>query len=450
MKKISLIIVAILLMAIIISPIIGDKFMQKYAENTLYTLNTHGLKLLTLKTDTSYLNTKKYFKFVVKDSDKFMAHINSFYKLPIQIQPDLNGTVIALDINYSNIPFTKSIKFALYPLELSKVLTKKLKKEDIHFYNQFSAFLKNKGLFYYGEYNLINKKFITHIKDIHEHYTLQNSSDINITLSEASFQGEGNIFTPKKIITHIKTMSFKASQKAIYAKLLLKEFYSQNNFLSWSDYNSSTSFDKVRFIIKGKKSDINLSVDGLKTTSNATIKSNRISMKSSTNLKQIVFLFKKFHLKATKLHANANITNIALKPFKELRTLIRDTSNKNITLQQHKIQQNLLVLFSKGINIKIDNLSLKDIIIKQKNNLGALKIKLDMNVKKDANLTNQIQQSPLILLENVEMETNITLSKKLYNLLLQNIPMAQLITPYAKKEHDNIVFNISFHKKKFE
>ncbi len=453
MKKTSLIVVALLLVVVATIPIIGNKFMQKYTKDTIVVLKSHGLKLLTLKTDDSYLNTKKQFKFVVEDSSEFVKYLNerSHGKLPLETKSDLDGTVLGLDLIYSNIPFAKSIKFALYPLELSKVVSEKIKEEDVNFYDKFSAFLKNKGLFYYGEYNLINQKFTTHMKSIHQHYALHNSSDVNVTLSGVSFNGQGDIFSPEKLVTSIKTMNFKASQKEVFAKLILDNFYAKNKFISLSNNENSVSFSKLAFIVKGKKSNINITLNGLKTASNATLNKNLIAMNSNTTLKKIVLLLKNIDLKATNFHAKTSVTNIALKPFKSLQTIVSKLSNTNMSRrEQRKLRESVLALFADGMKIKIDDISLKNITLKDKNNIGAFKIGADIQIKKDANLAKKLQQSPLLLLGNLDVDSNLTLSKKLYNLLIQNTPMAQMISSYAKKEQNNIIFNLSFHNSKLQ
>ena len=452
MKKTSLVIVALLLVAIAILPVVGNKFMQSYVEKALGNIDAHGLKLLTLKTDESYLNTKKHFEFVVEDSSEFVEYINahSHNQLPVQTQSDLDGTVIGLDVSYSNIPFAKSIDFALYPLKLSKVVSDELKTEDINFYEQFSKFLQNKGVLYYGEYNLINAKFKSYVKDIDEHYTLQNSSDVNITLKGTSFKGEGDILAPKKLTTRIQTMRFEAAQKVTRAKLLLKDFQTTNDFVSWNDYESSAAFEKMEFIITGTQDDVNISVDGLKTTSNAVTKHERVAMRSKTSLKSLVLASKQLNVEATNLNENVSVTDIALKPFESLSKRMMDASNTNMMLQQQAMQEDMLALLSEGLKIKIDELSLGNLTLNNTQKLGGLRVKVNLNVKRDADLQKKLKQSPLLLLTNMDMDSKIKLSEPLYNLLLQNSPMAQKITAYAKKEGDDVVFNITFHNAKLQ
>jgi len=452
MKKTSLIIVALLLAAIAVLPIVGNKFMQNYVEDTLGNIDAHGLKLLTLKTDASYLSTKKHFEFVIEDSSEFVAYMNAHAhtQLPTQTQSDLDGTVLGLDVSYSNIPFAKSIHFALYPLKLSKVVSDALKTEDINFYEQFSQFLKHKGLLYYGEYNLINSKFKSYVKDIDEHYALQNASDVNITLKGVSFKGEGDILAPQKLVTELKTLRFEAAQKETHAKLLVKDFEAMNHFVSWSDYTNAAAFEKIEFVIEGTQDDVNISAEALQSSSNAALKHQRVAMHSKTSLKRLLISSKQLNVAVTKFHENASITDIALKPFERLSALIEDTQNTNIMAQQQAMQEDTLALLGEGLKIRIDDISLENVTLNHTQKLGGLKINLDLNVKKDADLLKKMQQSPLLLLANMDMDSKVMLSETLYKLLLQNSPMAQQITAYAKKERNSVVFDIAFHKAKLQ
>ena len=442
MKKISLIISILLLVAIALLPVVGNRFMQSYVEKTLGDIDAHGVKLLTLKTNASYLNTTKHFEFLIEDSSKFVKSM--------QLQSALDGMKVGVDVSYNNVPFAKSIYFALYPLSLSKAMSSELKSEDINFYDKFSKFLQHKGIFYYGEYNLINTKFNSHIKEIHEHYKLHNSSDITFALQGADFKGKGNIFSPKKLITTIKTMRFEAVQNAAHAEFLLKDFHAINQFVSWSNYKNSAAFTKMRFVIAGTKNDLNISVEGLQTASKAVQKEKRIAMESTTSVEHLLLISQAFHIDATKLHSDVSIKDIALKPFEHLSALIKDVPKISMSVNQPLFQEDMLALLSQGVKMQISDIALENVILNKNNRFGGLKLDLDLEVKKDANLQKKMQQSPLLLLTNMELDANIRLSKPIYNLFLQNSPMAKQIAAFAKKENNKVLFNIAFHDGKLQ
>ena len=452
MKKTSLIIVALLLVAIAILPVVGNKYMQSSVKEALKNADAHGLKLLTSKTDTGYLSTKKHFEFVVKDSSEFVAYINSHAhtQLPVQTQSELDGTVIGFDVSYSNIPFAKSVKFSLYPLKLSKVVSNELKTEDIGFYNHISEFLKNKGLLYYGEYNLINSEFKSYMKDIDDNYTLQNSSDVNITVKGVSFKGKGDILAPEKLATRVKTIRFIAAQKEAHAKLLVKNFETNNHFVSWSDYTNEAAFDTMEFVVAGTQDDVNIAVEGLKTSSNALKKAEHVAMYSNSSVKNIKVVSKQLNLAATNFKTEVSVTNIALKPFQRLSAFMSDTSSTNMMLQQQVLQEDVLAILSEGMQIKISDISLENLTLNDTKKFGGFKVNLDFKVKKDADIAKKMQQSPLLLLSNMDMDSKVTLSKPFYSLLLQSSPMAQQLNAYAKEKNGNVVFDITLHNAKLQ
>ncbi len=452
MKKTSLIIVALLLVAIAILPVVGNKYMQSSVEEALKNADAHGLKLLTSKTDESYLNTKKHFEFVIEDSSEFVAYINSHAhtQMPAQTQSELDGTVIGFDVSYSNIPFAKSVHFALYPLKLSKVVSDELKTEDIGFYNHLAEFLKNKGLFYYGEYNLINSEFKSYLKDIDDHYTLQNSSDVNITVKGASFNGEGDILVPEKLVTRVKTIHFMAAQKEAYAKLFLENFQTNNHFVSWSDYTNEAAFDSMEFAVVGTGDDISIDIEAFKTSSNAVKKAKHVEMYSKSSVKNIKLVSKQLNLVATNLKTDVSVTDVALEPFERLSAFMTDTSSTNMMMQQQVLQEDILAILAEGMQIKINDISLENLTLNDTKKFGGFKLNLDFKVKKDADVAKKMKQSPLLFLSNIEMDSKMTLSKPFYSLLLQSSPMAQQLNAYAKEDHGNVVFDVTLHNAKLQ
>jgi len=76
MKKTSIIIVAVILLIIALLPVVGNKFMQNYIQESMSQVNKHGLKLESMKTDSGYLNTKKHLEFVIEDSSEAASNSN--------------------------------------------------------------------------------------------------------------------------------------------------------------------------------------------------------------------------------------------------------------------------------------------------------------------------------------------------------------------------------------
>ena len=451
MKKTPIIIVvALLLLSIAILPIVGNKFMQKYIQDATSQVNQYGLKLKSMKTDTTYLDTKKHFVFVVEDSGEFINYINTHThnQVPLVTKSNLDGTVFGLDLKYSNIPFAKSINFDVYPLELSKKLSDSLKTEDINFYNQLSAFLDAKGLLYHLDYNLISSKFKGYVKDINESYKLHNGSDITLKLLGAKFKGKGDLLSAKRIDLKIGMMQFEASQNGEHALLFLKNFKQKSNFVSLYDYKSVLKFKKMRFLVDGTPKDINIFVGKFLTSSMATTDKKGVTIKSHTAFNAFYVNSKQLILNVKKFNGDISVKGVAQKALENISNLFTTRSNIKAIAGQKKMQEAIAKLLEKGFKVDISDISLADVVVNDKENYGGLKMKLNMRVNKDANVLQKLKMSPLLLLSNIKLNSNLKLSQKMYDKLIQNLPMVRVISSYAKKEKNSVVFNIQLHNSK--
>jgi len=446
MKKFSLVLVAIVLIVIGLLPIVGNKFMQKYTEDTLALLSSQGLKLESMQTNSGYLHTQKHFEFVVEDSTAFVKYIDthSSSQLLSVKQKRLDGTLIGVDLKYSNLPFAKSIDSDIYLIALPKIIQDKLKTEDINSYNKFMTFLKEKGVLYHIEYNLINSKFKSYLKDINQNYHLQNGSEVDIKLRGITFKGKGELLSPKSLSINIQTIYFDINQTGVEALLSLKEFHARNKFTSFSDYNSFVSLSEMRFLISGINDDVNISMKNLETSSNAVPKSEKVNMNSKTKLEAMYLSSKVFNIDVSKLESNVDVEGVDKNILEKMSTMVNKADDINEIYQQQEFQKIVIALLEKGFRIKAKNISFRSLIVDKTENLGGLKIDLDLDVKKDANLSAKMQKSPLFFLSNIMLHTNIKLSSAMYEKLLQNPLMVQKLSSYAKKEKDNVLFKIEF------
>jgi len=446
MKKISLVLVVVVLIVIGLLPIVGNKFMQKYTEDSLALLSSQGLRLERMQINSGYLHTQKHFEFIVEDSSAFVKYINthSSGQLLTVTQKALDGTLLGVDLKYSNLPFAKSIDSDIYLIALPKIMQDKLKTEDINSYNKFMTFLKEKGVLYHVEYNLINSKFKSYVKDINRNYHLQNGSEVDIKLRGITFKGEGELLSPKSLSTNIQTIYFDINQTGVKALLSLKDFHTRNKFTSFSDYNSFASLSEMRFLISGINDDVNISIKNLETSSNAVLKAEKVHMNSKTKLEAMSLSSKPLSLDVSKLESNVDVEGMDKDTLEKMSTMLNKADDINAIYQQQEFQKVVIALLAKGFRIKAKNISFKSLVVDKTENLGGLKIDFDLNIKKDANLSIKMQKSPLFFLSNTMLHTNIKLSSAIYEKLVQNPSMAQMLSSYAKKEKDNVLFKIEF------
>ena len=446
MKKISLVLVVLILVVIALLPIVGNKFMQKYTEQSLTLISAQGVKLESMQTNSTYLSTKKHFEFIIEDSSALVNFINAHTanQLPLTTQKALNGTLVGVDLTYSNLPFAKSVDVDVYPVKLSKVIEDELKTEDINFYNKFAAFLKNRGLLYHLEYNLINSRFKSYVKDIDQNYHLQNGSEVNIKLIGTRFKGEGELSSPASLSTTIKQIYFDANQTGVKALLSLKNFHATNKFVSFSDYDTTASFKEMHFLIDGTNDDVNILVKNLQTSSNAVPKGKRVNMNSKSKLGEMHLISVPLSLDVEQLQSDVHVQGVEKEALEKMSEILSKTDDINSVSYQPEFQKTVMELLSKGFSIKIPNISLGSLIVDKTENFGGVKIDLNLNIKEDENLSVKMKKSPLLFLSDIFLETNIKLSQKMYDKIVQNSPMAQTISSYAKKDKENVAFKIEF------
>jgi len=446
MKKNSLILVSLILVAIAILPIVGNKFMQNYIQDSMSVLSAQGLKMKTVQTDSGYLNTKKHFEFVLADSSAFVKYLQSHTngKFSPQSNIALDGTLIGADVKYSNIPFAKSITVEIYPLKVSQELENELKTKDINFYNKFKTFLEAKGLLTHIEYNLINSKFKGYVKDIDEKYLLQNKSNVTMQLKGVKFTGEGDLTLPKSFDSKIKIINFDAYQDQVKVALRVGDFSSSERFSSLSDYDTTVAFGSVTFLINGTPKDANISLEDLYASSNAVAKKARVDLESKTTLKALHLESEDMMFDVKKLDSEVFVNGLDKASFNLLSEHIRQADKINLLGRQKKVKSLLTELFAKGFTIKIPNISIKSMVLNKKDDFGGLKLDSHLVVKADENLSQKMEVSPLLFLQNIELKSNAKLSKAIYEKILESSPMASSIASYAKEEKDEVEFKIDF------
>jgi hypothetical protein len=445
MKKLPLILVAIILIVIAILPIVGNKFMQDKVADEITLLSAHGLKVQKVQTQSSYLTTKKHFEFIVEDSSDILKVLDHYakYRVPAYSSQLFNGFLIGVDVAYSNIPFAKSIDFDIYPLAMSPQMEKNMKAEDVKFYEQIAEFLLKKGLLYHVEYNLINSAFKGYVKDINEDYQLQNGSALKMKLLKATFKGEGELIDPKSIKSEIKELHFQASEGNTSVIANLQNFFALNEFASFSEYKTAAKVKKLSFIISGTEDDVTMNFNDFDTMSASSLTKGKVAAKSESSLESLELTSKKVSFALKKLSSKIAVSDVDAAAFEDFMTLLSTADDLNMLGRQRQTQEVLTKLLSKGFVINVDDLSLKDFIL-DKEDLGGFEIDAKVTIKEDADLAQKLQISPLLFLSNIELISKIKLDNGIYAKLLATSPMATTIDTYAKKEKDHVLFDLNF------
>lgn len=305
------------------------------------------------------------------------------------------GIKYGADLQYSNIPFTEAVSLTLYPLTASDEILYDLRNKDEGFAKYIENFLLNKGLLYHINYNLISGDFDGYLKDIDEEYTMKNNSLLKVKVLGTTFNGNGDLRSPSDV------------------KILSKEIN-----LKISDTRDIMALDIAN---------IHLDAKSLYSERKAQLKSH--------------FYFDTFHLKSNNEELNAsmfnydvNITNIDKQAYKEF-------------ISSKQTKASLLKLLSKGLDISIGDLSLKN-ATSNNENLEGFKISSELMLQADKNLGFKMAISPLLALSNVEVDFKSKISKKLLAEVIKNSSFPNTFIKYQTSSGDDVVFNFSYEQGK--
>ncbi len=435
MKK-SVIAVVIILVIIAALPVIGNKYIKGTIDDRVAQLQSYGLEVKEDLSDSSYLNTSRHFEFYLQDSSKFIEYLNNYAddQIPPYVNALMNGLTIGVDVKYSNLPFAKSQSMEIYPLRLSPEVVKSIQKNNPDFYTYIDKFLQAKGILYHINYNFLNQEFDGYIKDINEAYTLKNDAKLQLIMDSVKFSGQGELLAPTRLQTKAKEMHFSVVEPHEQLNMSLSGLTTSNNFDSQSTYVSSANIKTVTLTMLAINDNVHVKINNIKFNASSNDQNAKIELDSKTSVesmdvasKNISFDFKQFNM-------DVALSGIDKLIFEKLRTLTNQTQASAATAE----------LLSKGVKLEIADFSMKNLNVKQIGALGGFKLQSKINFKEDADLKKKLQQSPMLLLADLAMKTDLEISKKIFALATQNNPFASQMKSYAKEKADSYVFEINF------
>lgn len=445
MKKTALIFTSLVILVIFLLPLIGNRFMQKYIDENIQSLQSQGFVLKKSTKDAGYLNTKQHFEFVLKNTDVFENYVNAYTKtkFPASLYALLQDATIGVDVTYSNILFSKAVTIEIYPLRLSETVMQNIKANNLDAYKQFLHFLQSQGILYHIEYNVLSQDFSGFIKDIDEKYDLKKNSSLLFQLQGSNFTGNGNLFAPNKLRLNLHLFKLELRDDLNRVVININDLYAKTDFDSFSKYVNHMSLFHVQIAMQSSKDDISIVIDDLDTTSSSSAQNNKVNLHSQSFIQNIALYSKRLNFKLKSLHSDVSVEALDKQSYEKFAQLLAESKTMNKTLLQKQMQNRLLSLLSHGLHVKIKELSLQNIIVDNEE-LDGMKIQSDIRVKEDKDLVAKGKISPMFLLSDITLDMKIKLAKALYLKIIENSPMAPLIVSYAKKDAQNVYFDILF------
>lgn len=445
MKKI-LIFVSTAIFAFALLPLLGNKLAQESLEKKIKSLQANGIEVKNTIIEYSYFSTSRHYEFMVQDMDKFLQYLNSYSdeQLPAYVDAIVDGVIIGSDLQYSNFPFAKAISVDIYPLTISESMKKSLEKEDKDFYNYIDKFLKNRGVLYHVNYNLLSKDFDGFIKNINENYTLKDSTKLHFELSNAIYSGNGELIAPSQLISSIQNISLSAFKDTESLKLNLKNFSSSSNFESQTTYLSSAKLKSLELNATSKENDILFSISEFYADISSNTQGDKAQVYAKSSVKDFVLNSKEINIQSSDFNYDISLNDLDKDSFEALRVTITQMQNKDAFVAQEKIQESVTALLSKGLKFNIADFSIKNIALEDNQNLGGFSLVATTNLKEDKDLAQKIKHSPIFVAQSIESDIKFKLSKKIFDTFSDILPMVQLIKSYAKEDTQNLIFDISF------
>lgn len=438
MKK-SILVVVILLLVIVALPTVGNTFIKKQIDERLVELESFGLEATQNESQATYLSTSRHFEFLLKDSHKFLNYLQNYsdQQIPPYVNAMLEGVLIGVDIDYSNFPFTKAFEIEIYPMKLSGMMSDSLKSSDAKVYEKVKSFLELKGILYHIEYNLINSDFKGYIKDIKESFVLQDASAVNISLHGAKFNGNGPLLAPNELSSKIKGLEISLVEDKKSLKIIVENLKSSTNFESINTYLSGIDMERMLVKLRGTGNDIDVEIEKFRANASSNDQDKSTQLNAKTSIKSLIFKSNESNLNMQNFNLDVALSGLDKQEYTEFTKLL----SKN---NQAKIQESIIKLLSKGMVFEIADFSVKKFSTDSQAKIKGFEIKSRVSIKEDKGLAQKIQILPLLAISNLELESEIKISKELYTKIKGLNMLLQSLNGYEKVDGDDYIFLLKF------
>ncbi len=446
MKKFIIFLVLAVLLAAAL-PIIGNKLVENSLDDRLTTLSSYGLEVSRAQTESSYLNTKKHFEFLLRDADKFVEYLNKYsdQQIPPYVNAAFEGVLIGADVEYSNIPLSKAVSVDIYPLALSKNMMSSIKEDDLNFHNYLEKFLHSKGVLYHINYNIVSEDFDGYIKDIKESYTLKDGTKLSLNLLNATYSGNGELIAPNQIISNIETINLKVDNAQTKLTFTLDGFSGSSSFESKSTYISGGDLKSLKLMVDATGENLLFEATDIKVNFSSNTQGNKAELNAKSSLKTMSIKSDKVDVVMKDFAYDIAMNGLDKDSLEELRVIVSrvKVASSSNTLQK-EIQDSVVKLLSHGLELDIAKFSLENITLNKSENLEGFDVKAKFKMKEDRDLATKISLSPLLVSQNVDMSINIKLSKAIYAKLTNGLPVTSMANSYAREDGNSVVFDMTF------
>jgi len=452
MKKFIIFLVVVVLISSAL-PIIGNKLVENSLDDRVTALSSYGLEVSKAETESSYLNTKKHFEFLLRDADKFVEYLNKYsdQQIPPYVNAAFEGVLIGADIEYSNIPLSKAVVIDIYPLAFSENMMSSLKEDDLDFHNYLEKFLHSKGILYHINYNITSENFDGFVQDIKESYILKDGTKMTLNLLNATFSGNGELIAPNTIISNIDTINLVIDNAQTKIIFNLDGFSSSSNFESKSTYLSGGDLQSLKLVVHAMNENLLFEATDIKVNFSSNTQGDKAELNAKSSLKTMSIKSDEIDVAMKDFAYDIAISELEKDSFEEFRIAVSQAKVASSSDDlQTKMTDSTIKLLSHGLKLDIAKFSLQNITLNKTENLEGFDIKAKFIIKEDRDLATKITLSPLLVAQNIDMSINIRFSKPLYAKLTKDAPMTAMANDYAKEDANSVLFDITFVNGEFK
>ncbi|WP_428737376.1 DUF945 family protein [Sulfurimonas sp.] len=441
MKKIT--IIAVLVVgALAALPIIGNQYVNSTMNERIEELKTHGVGVKNSSQNSSYLTSSKHYEFILDDGAKFIDFLNQYAtsQIPPYVDSVINGVVVGVDVEYSNIPFFSTVAVDIYPMDFSQQMMDSLKRKDTNFYDQLNTFLGSKGINYHINYHLGSEQFDGYIKDIDQTFNLNDGTVLNLALNDTKFDGEGELIAPKSSNFTLGKMKLNVTAKNNKLVFALEDFKGSSAFASKATYDTDINAKNFKFVLDEKYNDVYFDLNDIKGKFSSDDKGEKTKIFGDTYFKDMTIKGSDLDLVMKEFKYALSVEKLDKDLFAKLQELIsKNRSNMNYQAEQ-EIEKTVADLLSKGLELNVKNISVDEVVYNKNKEYKNLSFNALVNFKEDPDLATKLKRMPMEALQNIDMNSEFIIPKNLYEEIDQTGEIAQ----YAQIDGDKVTFKSEF------
>ncbi len=411
MKKLSLATFGIIIIAVIYYVTSGStqliSQMKSQVNTELASLQTQGFSVQGRETG----EKKEHFVISFDEPEKIAAY---FAEHGAQLSVDdievFKGLEIGVDLNYLADAYS-GISFDLYPLSLPESITSSANTpEDKKILTQLQQMLEKKTFLIHCDINKLGTGFKGYMKDIDE--VLTSETTVKMVLNKLAFSGDIKEDTVQSMQQTLESVSVDADDTFNFSLSGLKSNYSITGATLY-DYKTDYSIEKITMQEKGATL---LEADHFEAISASTVKNSLANTTLKTKTKSIIITNKDNKIVLDTLLLDMKAENLDTKALEALGEM--DANNEK------EVNAALQKLISQGVQLEIPAFSVANI-----ENLGqkmeGFHLSTLLHIDKSLNIA-ALQQNPLLALNTLNVNLDLSLSKELYTLIAQQ-PQAVMV-----------------------